>query len=171
MIEQEQARRLPWEGCLNARDLGGYRTRDGRETQWGAIVRSDNPSTLTDAGKAALVDHGVRTIVDLRTPSEVTEYPNPFAESGSHGIAYHHLSLVDPAGSPAPEFTTLANDYKSMLDRFPDQVGAIMRTIADAPEGGVMIHCMAGKDRTGIMSALLLDLAGVPARPSVRTMP
>lgn len=163
--ERERTRRLDWEGCLNARDLGGYRTGDGRETRWGAIVRSDSLTPLTETGRAALVEHGVRSIVDLRRPQELEEYPNPFAQPGDHGVAYTNLSLVDPAASLgvlSADFTTLADDYKRMLDRYAPQMAAIMTAIADAPAGGVLIHCMAGKDRTGQVSALLLDLAGVP---------
>src|SRR6266545_1675488 len=70
-IERERTRRLAWEGVLNARDLGGYPAAGGRETRWGAVVRSDNLTPLTPAGRAALVRYGVRTIVDLRLPEEV----------------------------------------------------------------------------------------------------
>ena len=164
MTEQaEQVRRLAWEGCLNVRELGGYPTADGRQTRWGAIVRADNLAQLTAAGRAALIAAGVRTIVDLRTPQEVVAHPNPFGQPGPHGIAYTNVSLVDPAApSPAEAFSTLANDYKRLLDRFQRQVAAIIVAIADAPAGGVLVHCMAGKDRTGLVAAVLLELAGVP---------
>lgn len=158
----ERARRLVWEGCFNARDLGGYRTKDGRQTRWQAVVRADNLAPLTEAGRRALIDYGVRTIVDLRLPKELALHPNPFVEPGGHHIAYHNISLIDPAAEPGPAFTTLAADYCGLLDRFRPQVSEIMTTISRAPEGGVLVHCMAGKDRTGIISALLLELAGVP---------
>ena len=163
----EPVRRLAWEGCLNVRDLGGYPTEGGRQTRWGAVVRADNLAQLTDAGRAALIAAGVRTIIDLRLPQEVLEHPNPFGEPGAHGIAYMNVSLLDPATpSPTDTFTTLADDYTRLLDRFRRQVAAIMVAIADAPPGGVLVHCMAGKDRTGLVAALLLDLAGVP-RPII----
>ncbi len=150
-----------WDGFLNARDLGGLPLPDGRETRWRSIVRSESPARLTEVGRSALVEYGVRSIVDLRLPEELVTEPNPFAEPGEHGITYHHRSFLDPAAGPAPEFTTLAEDYKRMLERFRTQVGAIMATIASAPEGAVLIHCAVGKDRTGLTSALLLELAGV----------
>ena len=79
-IEQRRwSRRLDWEGCVNARDLGGYGTADGGETRWGAVVRSDSPAWLTGAGRAALAEYGVRAVVDLRLPAELDDYPNPFA--------------------------------------------------------------------------------------------
>jgi protein-tyrosine phosphatase len=160
-IEREWTRRLAWEGVLNARDLGGYRTSDGRETRWGAVVRSDSLAALTPAGRDALVDYGVRAMVDLRLPDEVAERPNPFAEPDTHGIGYTNVSFIDPAATPPEDVTTLADDYKAMLDRFQPAVAAVMAAIADAPEGGVLVHCAAGKDRTGLVSALLLGLVGV----------
>jgi protein-tyrosine phosphatase len=163
-IEQrEWTRLLAWEGCLNARDLGGYATTDGRETRWGVVVRSDSPAALTEAGRAALADYGVRAIVDLRLPAELADHPNPFAEPGDHGIAYTNVSFIDPAAAPPNAATTLAEDYLEMLDRYWAGVAEAVAAIAGAPEGAVVIHCAAGKDRTGLISALLLGLVGVPA--------
>jgi len=160
-IEQEWTRRLAWEGVLNARDLGGYPAADGCETRWGAVVRSDSLAALTSAGREALVRYGVRSMVDLRMPDEAAGEPNPFAEPDTHGIAYANVSFIDPETAPPEDVTTLADDYKGMLDRFRLAVAAVMAAIASAPEGGVLVHCAAGKDRTGLISALLLGLAGV----------
>lgn len=159
----ERTRRLAWEGCLNARDLGGFPTDDGRERRWGAVVRSDHPGRLTAAGRDALIVYGIRTIVDLRLPHEIGEYPNPFAEPGSHGVLYAHRSFIEP-GVPLPPnlaSMTLVENYSAVLGRFSTSVGAIMASIATAPEGGVLVHCAVGKDRTGMISAMLLELLGV----------
>ena len=161
--QREWTRLLAWEGCLNARDLGGYETADGRETRWGTVVRSDSPAALTEAGRAALADYGVRAIVDLRLPGELADDPNPFAEPGDHGIAYTNVSFIDPAAAPPDAVSTLAEDYLGMLDRYRQGVAEAMAAIARAPEGAVLIHCAAGKDRTGLISALLLGLVDVPA--------
>ena len=147
--QREWTRLLEWEGCLNARDLGGYATGDGRETRWGAVVRSASLAALTAAGRAALADYGVRAIVDLRLPDELADHPNPFAEPGDHGIAYTNVSFIDPAAAPPEEPTTLAEDYLRMLDRYRGGVADVMAAVAEAPEGGVLIHCAVGKDRTG----------------------
>jgi protein-tyrosine phosphatase len=158
----ERTRRLAWEGLLNARDLGGYRTADGRETRWGAIVRSDNLTPLTAAGRAALLVYGVRSIVDLRRPEEAREHPNPFAEPGSHGLEYLNVPFEDPAVyafTEEPESLTVV--YQLMLDYYRSRIADVMTSVADAPPGGVLVHCMGGKDRTGLVSALLLDLARV----------
>ena len=69
-------RRLTWDGCTNVRDLGGLRTRDGRVTRWGAVVRSDHPAKLTAAGWSALYAHGIRTIISLRTHGKVEDVPD-----------------------------------------------------------------------------------------------
>jgi protein tyrosine/serine phosphatase len=162
-VDHHHARRLWWDGCPNARDLGGLPTGSGGRTRWGAIMRSDSPHRLTLAGEQALIDHGVRTIVDVRLPTEAGADSHAFAVPGDHGISYVNLSFVDPAFEPddsAP--IALADIYEDMLVRDVARVGAIMRAIADAPEGGVLIHCHAGKDRTGLLCALLLDLVGVP---------
>jgi protein-tyrosine phosphatase len=157
----EPPRRLAWDACLNARDLGGYPTAHGQTTAWRAVVRADSLARLTADGQTALVAYGVRTVIDLRLPDEVALAPNPFAAPGEHGVAYANLSLIDPAAGPAPAFTTLANDYLGMLHRFQHTVTEIVSTIAAAPPGGVVVHCAAGKDRTGLIAALLLDLVGV----------
>ena len=163
-IEQRQwTRRLAWEGLLNARDLGGYATEDGRETRWGAVVRSAALAALTEAGRAALADYGVRTIVDLRLPDELDREPNPFAEPGDHGIAYTNVSIIDPAAGFPPDTVTLAETYLWSLERFSGLMTQAMEAVARAPEGAVLIHCAAGKDRTGLISALLLGAVGVPA--------
>jgi len=160
--DQERTRRLAWEGLLNARDLGGYPTTDGRKTRWGAVVRSDNLTPLTEAGQAALRAYGIRSIIDLRRPEQAQDHPNPFAEPGSHGIAYVNVPFEDPAAfafTEEPESLTVV--YVMMLDHYGSRVADVMTTVADAPSGGVLVHCMGGKDRTGLVSALLLDLAGV----------
>ena len=160
----EWTRLLAWEGCLNARDLGGYATGEGRETRWGAVVRSDCPAALTEAGRAALAGYGIRAIVDLRLPAELADSPNPFAEPGDHGIVYTNVSFIDPVAGFPPDTLTLAENYLWMLNRFDGFIAEAMAAIARAPEdGAVLVHCAAGKDRTGLISALLLGLVDVPA--------
>jgi protein-tyrosine phosphatase len=163
-LQRQWTRRLAWDDCANARDLGGYPTGDGRETRWGAVVRSDSLAALTPAGRDALLAYGVRSVVDLRLPAEIEAHPNPFAEPGDHGVAYTNVSILDPAAGFPPDTITLAENYLWSLDRFGALVAAAMAAIANAPEGGVLIHCAAGKDRTGLIAALLLALVGVPDR-------
>jgi protein-tyrosine phosphatase len=164
--ERTWTRRLDWDACFNVRDLGGYPLPNGRETRWGAIVRADTLARLTPTGCAALINYGIRTIIDLRRPSEQEVSPNPFAHSGSHDITCLNLSFVGPANAPTDRVETLSESYKGRLDRFSSQIAAIMSAIARADAGTVLVFCMGGQDRTGLISALLLELVGV-ARETV----
>jgi protein-tyrosine phosphatase len=156
-------RALAWDALLNVRDLGGLPTAGGGETRFGAVVRSDNLAGLTASGRDALLAFGVRTVVDLRLPFELKTEPDPFAAPDGHAIAYRNISFIDPASDRPSDRMTLADDYTGMLRRFRRQVSAVMSTIAKADDGAVLVHCAAGKDRTGLVCALLLALAGVPA--------
>ena len=159
---------LAWEGCLNVRDLGGLPTEDGRRTRAGAVVRSDNVRGLTDAGWRALADHGVTRIVDLRWPEELAEdqprdvdidvvHVSVLGETYDAGYVAEldaHLASVDDVADH------YAWSYVDFLERYRDRFGLAFAAVADA-DGTVVVHCMGGKDRTGIVSALLLRLAGV----------
>jgi protein-tyrosine phosphatase len=159
---------LAWEGCLNVRDLGGLPTEDGRRTQLGGVVRADNVRKLTDEGWRALADHGVQRIVDLRWPEELAE-----DQPRDVDIDVVHVSVLGPAidaeyvaeldahlHSVDDVADHYAWSYVDFLERYRDRFGNAFAAVADA-EGTVVVHCMGGKDRTGIVSALLLRLAGV----------
>jgi protein tyrosine/serine phosphatase len=154
-------RRLEWEGCVNARDLGGHPLPGGRRTTFSAVVRAENVRRLTDAGWEALVDYGVRTIVDLRFPSELAaDAPRDIP------VDVVHVPLLDEhnreAWAAIERWDTTAAGYLEMLAWFRPNFARAIRAIADAPPGCVLVHCNAGKDRTGLVVALLLVLAGVP---------
>jgi len=158
---------LAWDGLLNVRDLGGLPTEDAGRTAFGAVIRADNVRRLRDA--QTLLDHGVTRVVDLRFPFEqeddhLDELP----------VEVVHLSLLGEwdddyrgeleaqmAASAPPEY--LRWSYLDFLDRFRENFAAVVRAVATAPPGAVCVHCMGGRDRTGLVSALLLRLAGVPA--------
>jgi protein tyrosine/serine phosphatase len=164
----DDARYLAWEACYNVRETGGYPTSDGGEIRWQALLRSDNLCRLTPRGIAALEGYGVRTIVDLRTPDEVGQATHPFAEEVAEapGVTYLHLSLLDTDSAEAREAWRVASSpaegYCSIMDYSRNQFRAVLQAVAAAPEGGVLVHCHAGKDRTGLVVAVLLALAGVP---------
>ncbi len=159
------ARDLKWDGCYNVRDLGGIGLADGRETLWGAAVRADSLHKLSGDGWAALVDHGVRTVIDLRNdyerapdvvarPSEVVTVQLPL-----DGI--EDREFWDPIVS-GPQFGTPIY-YCGHLERMPERSAAVLRAIARARPGGVAFHCVGGRDRTGQITILLLALVGVGA--------
>jgi protein-tyrosine phosphatase len=168
---QPDTRDLVWDGCLNVRDLGGLPTADGGETRRGAIVRADSVRLLSDEGWRSLVDHGVRTVIDLRgdhereedppaeLPVEVVHVPFMEASDAEWEEIAEELEAVTTA---APDVATSTRDaYLIFLERFKGNVASALRAVAHAPEGGVVIHCVGGKDRTGLLTALLLHLAGV----------
>ena len=156
-------RKLDFDACYNARDLGGIETMDGQQVRWGAFVRADSLFRLTPEGRASLLAHGIRTIIDLRMHTELEQEPNPL--SGTQEIRYNHVSLVNPQHTTALEQALITKGMLAwnlnLLDLGGDDIAQALRTIAAAPEGGVLFHCFAGKDRTGLIAMFLLSLAGV----------
>ena len=167
------SRELAWEGCLNVRDLGGHPTADGGKTRYGAIVRSDSVSQLSDAGWKALFDYGIRTVLDLRGDHEREDDPPaelpvevlhvPFMEANER--EWEEIGEeIEAAVAAAPDVTASTRDvYLIFLERFADNVAAGVKAVAHAQDGGVVVHCVGGKDRTGLLTAFLLQLAGVSA--------
>ena len=164
-----QQRFLRWDTCYNARDLGGHPTDDGGATRWGALIRSDSVGRLNALGRAALEAYGVRTIIDLRVPVEVRDEPSPFIE---HAAITTHTLPLDPNDRTISKaviahkeagLSASAAMNAAYLSTNQEQIAAILRAVADAPDGGIVIHCHAGRDRTGLIVALLLGVAGVPA--------
>ncbi|MBV2154704.1 tyrosine-protein phosphatase [Kitasatospora sp. SUK 42] len=153
-------RTLAWDGCLNVRDLGGLPTDSGRPTASGAIVRADNLDRLTAEGWDTLLDHGVRTVVDLRN---IEEYKPLLPLPEDVDLVRVPLDeLAGPAWWEAHgrlDGTPLA--LRPYLDHCPHAAAALVTAIADARPGGVVVHCGAGRDRTGLAALLLLALAGV----------
>jgi protein tyrosine/serine phosphatase len=162
-------RTLTWDGCLNVRDLGGHRTEDGETTRFGRVVRADSVRRLSAEGWSALVDYGIRTVLDLRYESELEAEP-----PADVGVEMVHLSLfgepdherwveLDALGRAQRDdagFTRVI--YLEVLEEHCAKLARAVATVGDAPDGGVVVHCQAGKDRTGLVTALLLRLAGVP---------
>jgi protein-tyrosine phosphatase len=163
---------LEWDGCLNVRDLGGLRTETGATIPLGRVVRSDNVRRLSDAGWHALANHGVTRIVDLRWPEELAEdQPRDVDVEVVHvsvlGSGYldeasryvqeldAHLDSVDDVADH------YAWSYVDFLERYRERFGRAFAAVADAPAGAVVVHCAGGKDRTGLVAAILLRLAGV----------
>ncbi|MCQ1953216.1 tyrosine-protein phosphatase [Arthrobacter sp. zg-Y238] len=154
------------EGLVNFRDLGGRRRRDGTLTPHGVFFRSETVDLIRPGGWDTLYALGVRTVVDLRQPPErardttarpdwLTTVPvdlDGLAENPEFWEGYWDNGLM---GTPLY--------FLPHLTRLPDRMGAVLTALAGAPEGGVLFHCMAGRDRTG-MTAMVL-LAAVDAEP------
>jgi protein-tyrosine phosphatase len=155
-------RDLHFEGCVNARDLGGLPTVDGGETRRGALVRADSVDGLTPAGWEALRDYGIRTIVDLRNHDERAHL------SETEGIDVVHIAIDSLDEDEdfwrdwmhGPQFATPLY-YGPFLERFPHRMEQVLDAIEQARPGGVLFHCVGGRDRTGLVAIVLLALAGV----------
>jgi len=148
----------------NFRDLGGYRTADGQRVAPQRLYRSDDLARLTDADKDAFAALGIRTVIDLRRPNEVDRFGR-FPETD--GVDYHHIHLPHPPW-PSHEFSDTAartafvvERYREMSIASADGLGTALRLIADPDTAPLVFHCVAGKDRTGILAALTLSLLGV----------
>jgi protein-tyrosine phosphatase len=157
---------LQLDHVYNFRDLGGYPTRAGTTTRWGRFFRSAALQNLTDEARARLRGLDLRTIIDLRRTDEIEGEPD--AVAGEPSFRYYHLPifpapLSSAEHSPLPQVTSLADVYIAVLDHFGGPVKAIFERLVESSANPVLIHCTAGKDRTGVIAALLLDLARVPA--------
>lgn len=152
-------RRILLCGMENLRDLGGYPLAgrgSERFTRWGSLYRGDLPKQVTQADRQRLRELGITTVVDLRSKEEIERKPDPLAQEP--GIRYLHCPLAGDGRVPAPDEVPLS--YMEMADGTGQMAGAL-RAIAEAPQA-VLFHCTAGKDRTGVVAMLLLELAGVP---------
>lgn len=162
---------IPLEGIRNFRDLGGYPALDGRVTRWGEVFRADAVSLLTQEGWRAMGELGIKTVYDLRRQGERDRSPTI-----EHGLEHEVVHL--PVGSKVAEMTMvdwfktrgpdaawddnyIADTYKEILTDFSDLFATLMNGLANPSQRPAVFHCTAGKDRTGLAAALLLDVLGV----------
>ena len=162
------SRHLSFPHLLNARDMGGCLRRDGTLTRTGQLIRADELGRLTPEGVSTLIDYGVRTILDLRWPDEAAQRPSLFQQTQRQPphqhIGYIHVSMLGPSGDywdnlRPPVVKETWNNV--VLDLAQTGLRNAMQAIANAPAGSMLFHCYSGKDRTGILAALLLDLVDV----------
>lgn len=150
------SRFLAWDGCINVRDLGGLPLEGSGETRFGVAVRADSIRTLTDEGWRALAEYGVRLAVDLRGDNELED--DPPAELPIDVVRFPMPGDEVPV---VREWPSMQAAYLGLLGRFRRELTGAAVTVAQA-EAPVVIHCQGGRDRTGLASALILRLAGVP---------
>jgi protein-tyrosine phosphatase len=165
MLNVENAasqRHLAIAGTHNVRDLGGYATCDGLHTRWGMLLRSDKLFHLPPAGRQALIDLGLHTVLDLRYSAEMETEPDDFA--ASQATHYVPMPLYELSGDGT--LPAVPDDLKEMycliLDHRQEQIVTIFRTLFAPGALPALYHCTAGKDRTGLISALILGAVGVP---------
>ena len=145
--------RLRWPDLCNARDLGGIATAGGGRIRERSLVRTDNHDRLDPAGLTAVRSYGVSRIIDLRWAWEAAKYPSPLA-------ADDRYRLVPACFDPTGDEDIPSDSYRLMVDASRNRLAAALAAIAEAPPGAVVLHCHAGRDRTGLVAALALRLAG-----------
>ena len=144
-------------GVRNLRDVGGYPAAGGRRVRWRTLYRTDAFDRLTVASQRHLLDLGLRTVIDLRWPHELDEAPNVFASDNR--VRYRSIPLLDD--DPTPRLG-LAGTYRHMFDERGSQLAQVVRELLRENGTPAVIGCAAGKDRTGVAIALVLDAVGVP---------
>jgi protein-tyrosine phosphatase len=156
-------RRLNFPGLLNARDLGGCPTFDGQRTRFRSLVRADDLAQLNADGLRALAEFGIETVIDLRWPEEARRHPSPIPHLLPQ-VCYQRVPLLTPTED---EWRLRSNDAAKelwncvVLDEVRAELRQVLGVIAGAAPGALLFHCVAGKDRTGLIAALLLALADV----------
>lgn len=167
--EMADSRILALEGGVNFRDIGGYPTQDGRYVRWGRVYRTGALSTLTPDDWHKLDEMEFQLVCDLRSTEEALDAPDNITNPV---IRYYHLPLKAELDtwkrmrtimfSPSRVPQMLTDSYTHiMIDQNPEIFGQVLRYLADAANLPAIIHCTAGKDRTGVTIALLLSLLGV----------
>jgi protein-tyrosine phosphatase len=167
------SRHVEFEACFNFRDLGGYEARDGRHVRWNTLYRSDTLHRLTAADADTFGALGLRTVIDLRSQTEIDD----------HGRLAHHVDAVDwhnvamldnlklappDPGDKVPESVTAPVDlapgegYVLITERYAEAIAQVYRLLSRDDAFPAVFHCTAGRDRTGIISAMTLDVLGVP---------
>ena len=161
-------RHLELEGTVNTRDIGGYATRDGRRTRWGRLLRSDSLHRLSPQSQQALLDFGLRSVLDLRKSLEMQKNRNVFFSSDK--VKYYHQNMVGDTlireRESIPESLEYVEhmrwSYSVVLDRRKSHIHDTLCLLAQPETLPALVHCAGGTERTGLIVALVLGIAGVP---------
>ena len=164
MINDYSDRHHPFEACFNFRDIGGYPGADGRTVRWGRYFRAGRQDRMTEQDLQRVRELAITTQIDLRKPDEVRDHGRGPLEA--MGAAYHNIAIVPEGGSE--ELTRLVGDvgisgkrYLGYLEFGPEPWTRMFEIFARASTHPILLHCTAGKDRTGVSTAFLLTVLGV----------
>jgi protein-tyrosine phosphatase len=160
-------RHVPFTGLHNVRDLGGYPGEGGRPVRWRTLYRADSLGRLAGEDLERFAGLGVRTVIDLRYPWEVERDGRVPGDVEYHNLSVEHRpydqAALGPDVAPGPY---LAERYAEVADDGAAELSAALRVIAASP-APIVFHCTSGKDRTGLLAALVLTLVGVPEQDVV----
>ena len=159
-------RLIRFDSCFNFRDLGGYETADGRRVRWRTLYRADTLHRLDGPDLDLFRELGLRSIIDLRSQHELDDHGR-FRHDGA--LVVHHVPMIDVVGGPkrpveaAPDAAprSVGEGYVSMADEGQRAIGNAVALLAGPAALPAVFHCTAGKDRTGILAAILLSAIGV----------
>ncbi len=161
-------RHLELEGTVNTRDIGGYATADGRKTRWGKLLRSDSLHQLTPKSQQTLIDWGLHSVLDLRKSKEMQKTRNVFFDHDR--VTYYHQNMVGdtlireretiPEGLEYVEHMRWS--YSVVLDRRKSHIHDTLCLLSQPDTMPALVHCAGGTERTGLIVALVLGIAGVP---------
>lgn len=164
MINDYHDRHHPFEGCFNFRDIGGYPTADGRRVVWGRYFRTGRQDRMTTSDLEKIRSMGIATQIDLRRPDEAREQGRGPLET--MGATYHNIPVIPEGGTD--QLSRLVGDtgisgkrYLGYLEFGPDAWMQMFEIFANADQHPIVLHCTAGKDRTGVSTAFLLSVLGV----------
>jgi protein-tyrosine phosphatase len=164
MINNYSERHHPFEGCFNFRDIGGYPAADGRVIRWGLYFRAGRQDRMTEQDLSQVKELGIKTQIDLRRPDEAKEQGRGPLEG--LGASYHNIAVIPEGGSD--QLSKLVGDtgisgkrYLGYLNFGPDSWNRMFNIFAEPENHPVLVHCTAGKDRTGVTTAFLLSILGV----------
>ena len=164
MINDYAQRHHPFEGCFNFRDIGGYPTQDGHRVRWGRYFRTGRQDRMTPSDLRTLASLGIKTQIDLRKPEEVQDQGRgPLEEMGA---TYHNFAVIPDGGTD--QLNNLVGDsgisgkrYLAYLEFGTDVWLRMFDVFASDQHHPILLHCTAGKDRTGVSTAFLLSVLGV----------
>jgi protein-tyrosine phosphatase len=174
MPEHVQRRHVVLDGAHNFRDIGGYATEDGHRVRWGLFYRSDDLSKLSDADLARLHELGIKLVCDFRSPAEKAEEPDRLPAEGPPEML--ELPILDDSFSPAAFREKITSgqlgdtDLRQMMieanrlfaTRYAPRYAVMFERLTRPEQLPALVHCTAGKDRTGFAAAVLLRTLGVP---------
>lgn len=160
-------RLIRFDACFNFRDLGGYETADGRRVRWRTLYRADTLHRLDGSDLGVFLELRLRSIIDLRSQHELEDHGR-FRYPGD-GLVVHHVPMIDVVGGPrraievAPDAPPRSpgEGYVSMADEGRLAIGKAVSLLAEPGALPAVFHCTAGKDRTGILAAVVLSAIGV----------